>query len=505
MEKEFKYEIWDLPSYIAELETSTKYSGEELLENVSGGTMNKKLKAGFLAGITALTATPSITNPTAIAMQPTSATITETKKQDVNLEITKEQAIEDINYVLKVIKHNHVSAVEKVPDEVTNQAKIEIENLKDKVSAIDEWRIISRILAKLHDAHTKPFYPRIPIFKTRLPFGKKYENGKFICTSGEFKNCEITAINDISIPELYRIFQSHFSHEIEEWTECNFFEVPSGFIPSWKLALCGIDVSKPVKVSFNTRSGIQSKSFELTEIETPNENSEHWVSYEIDENNSIGIFKLNSCRFNDEYKKILLNFLKEVSEKKIKNIAIDLRKNVGGDSRVANMFAASLKKISGFKCDRYDERSGDKLLLHNGHTMNKDEIEKLRIEHLGENYDKNLLFGGNLFLLTSHCTFSSAELFADMFQSNHLATIVGEVPGNSPEHFGNLVSEKDGKENFITKHFKTPNSDLTFVTTCKKFYRIDETKDGTKLIPDVQVPAKDALKKVYEIIDEERN
>ena len=306
MKEDFKYEIWNLPSYITELESRENLTDKDL-ENISGGTMNRKLAASVLAGLSALTIAPGIVSPVVSAVTTTtSSSQREIKNQNVNFEITKEQAIEDINYAIKAIKDNHVSAVEKIPDEVTNQAKIEIENLKDKVSVIDEWRAISRIFSKLHDAHTRVVPP--DFLNKRLPFDTEYENGKFICKSGDFKGCEITAINDIPVDELYKIFQNHFSYEIEEWTEHHFFETPSDFIPEWKLSLCGIDTSKPIKVSFNTKSEIQNKSFETTEIKVPNEDSEHWVSYEIDEKNSIGIFKLNKCNWNAEYANMVYSF-----------------------------------------------------------------------------------------------------------------------------------------------------------------------------------------------------
>ncbi len=160
MNNEFKYEIWNLPGYITELE-STENLADKDLENISGGVMNRKLAASVLAGLSALTIAPSVISPVASAVTTTtSSSQREIKNQNINIEITKEQAVEDINYALKIIKDNHVSSVEKVPDEVTNQAKIEIENLKDKVSAVDEWRAISRIFSKLHDANTRAVPPR---------------------------------------------------------------------------------------------------------------------------------------------------------------------------------------------------------------------------------------------------------------------------------------------------------------------------------------------------------
>lgn len=454
--------------------------------------MNRKLAASVLAGLSALTVLPSIMSPVASAVTTTiSSSQREIKNQNINFEITKEQAIEDINYVLKIIKDKHVSAVEKVTDEVMNQAKSEIKNLKDRVSVIEEWRIISRILVKLKDAHTRVLSPKF--LNKRLPFDTEYKDGKFICTSGEFRGYTVTAINDISVQELYKIFKNHFSHEIEEWTEHNFFEAPSDFIPEWRLALCGIDTSKPIKVSFEAGTEIKEHYFDMSKIKTPNASSENWISYEIDEKNSIGIFKLNRCVINDEYSRtILLKFFKEISDKKIKNIAVDLRKNPGGYTPSIAIFVVMLKNLSMLRFMNSELRNGEILLKDDGH-VSMDEIEKTRVELLGENYDKNILFDGNVFLLTSHQTFSAAMCFAEIFQDNHLGTVVGEVPGNSCEFFGGVVQSK----------FETPNSKLIFKTTRQKLYRIDSTKDPDRLVPDVQVSAKDALNKVYELIKSE--
>lgn len=483
MNNEFKYEIWNLPGYITELE-STENLADKDLENISGGIMNRKLAASVLAGLSALTITPSIISPAVSAVTTTtSSSQREIKNQNINIEITKEQAIEDINYALKIIKDNHVSSVEKVPDEVTNQAKIEIENLKDKVSAVDEWRAISRIFAKLHDAHTRVVPPNF--LNKRLPFDTEYEHGKFICRSGDFKGYEIMAINDIPIDELYKIFQNHFSYEIEEWTEHHFFETPSNFIPEWKLALCGIDTSKSIKVSFNTNSGIESKNFEMAEIKMQNEDSEHWISYEIDEEKNIGIFKLNKCNLNAEYANMVYNFFNEIQNKQIKNIVIDLRKNYGGQTKVFRNFAVYLKSLNEIKTGGYDKREKN--------TITKSERKTLKIADYKPDAEqirsKLPLFDGKVFILTSHGTFSAAMDFATIFSDNNWAQVIGEVPGNSPTSCG-----------WCTDWKTTDNGHVRFKTTYAKDYRPDETKDGTRLIPDIKVPAKNALNKVYEII-----
>lgn len=51
MKNDFKHEIWNLPSYIANLEKRTKSLTENDLEKTSGGIMNKKLAASVLTGL----------------------------------------------------------------------------------------------------------------------------------------------------------------------------------------------------------------------------------------------------------------------------------------------------------------------------------------------------------------------------------------------------------------------------------------------------------------------
>lgn len=71
---------------------------ENDFENVSGGIMNRKLAASALAGLSALTIAPSVMSPVASAVTTTtSSSQREIKNQNINIEITKKQAIEDIN------------------------------------------------------------------------------------------------------------------------------------------------------------------------------------------------------------------------------------------------------------------------------------------------------------------------------------------------------------------------------------------------------------------------
>ena len=84
MKNDFKHEIWNLPSYIANLEKRTKSLTENDLEKISGGIVNKKLAASVLTGLSILTITPNLTKSTAYAISPTVASQNEAKNQNNN-------------------------------------------------------------------------------------------------------------------------------------------------------------------------------------------------------------------------------------------------------------------------------------------------------------------------------------------------------------------------------------------------------------------------------------
>lgn len=401
----------------------------------------------------------------------------------VNEQLTKEQAIEDINFVLNVIKQNHVSAIEKIPDEVLEQKEIEINNLPEKLSVAEEWMHISSIVGKLHDAHTCVSIP--PFLVNRLPFDIETVNNKFFCTSGDFKDHEIIAINGIEIDDLYKVFKGHFSYEIEEWTQYNFFEGNLNFIPEWKLLLSGINISDPIEVTFKLDDRELKQNFNLVPIEHLSVPEEPCVSYKIDVEKDIGIFKLNKGNYNKEFNNAVYEFFFEVKENKIKNIVVDLRNNSGGNPQCDNLFSIYLKDMSRLFYWRTETRKGN-MLIKGCEPEIKQYVIGLR-EILP-------LFDGNIFILTSHGTFSAGMAFATTLSDNNWGKVVGEVPGNSPTFFAGF-----------TETHNLPHSKLKFYTTFRRVYRPDHSKDPDRLVPDIPVPAKDALDKVYEIVDEQIN
>lgn len=475
----FKFNLGNLEEQIFNLANDGEKLSSNDLEKISGGKLDNKFLSGSLASLMMLTGTGLNSNVHAekAPSQNYTLSVNQNTQTDEIKYFTKEQVIEDINYTLDTIKSFHMACKNGLPKEVEEQRDLEIKNLSESTSTIDEWRIISRILATFNDAHTIILAPKFINCNRKLPFDIRLEGDKIYCSSGEFKGAEIVEINEMKISDIYENFKLGFSYEIEEWAHANFFRTISNDFSSIQANLerAGIDTLKPMEFTFKTENGIVKKSFELTEPKKYSRSEN--VSYKIDKENKVGIITINRCCCDDNYVKTVDDFFADVEANKVENIVIDLRQNQGGHSRVINYFSCYLGNIKDLNFGKIENKEKT---IHTHYTENQ--IKKDRM-------DKNV-FNGKIFVLSSNFTFSSGMRFVSVLSDNKLATVVGEVPGNSPTIYGDIGGHI----------FNTPNSNLRFCATYKKFYRPDESKDLERLTPDVQVPAEEALNKTYELI-----
>ena len=91
-------------------------------------------------------------------------------------------------------------------------------------------------------------------------------------------------------------------------------------------------------------------------------------------------------------------------------------------------------------------------------------------------------------MLTGTDSFSAAMGFATLLSDNGLGMVVGEIPGNKPSSYGDIL------------YFQTPNALLAFTVSYKYFIRPDATKSDLPLLPDLQVPAHDAMEETLRLI-----
>lgn len=384
------------------------------------------------------------------------------------------EAMEDLEYAMKYLRKTHPALYHGVPENIGRQ----YEDVKTRIRLIsgisvnELSREIESVFSILKDGHTAVR----GIYENRiLKYYRQWTANGY----------EITAVNGIPIDDLIEQKKGYYSYDAESWL----YELLSDDI----VTEAGIDY-----LGFNLENGIEytltaEDGRVRTEICYPDDflpldeyrkynniadagkTEKSFVSYEIDSEKDLAMLHLDSCTYNSEYINCVRAMFQEVKEKQIHHIAVDLRYNGGGSSLVANEFIRYLD-VENYRTTSYGWRLGFIYL-------------KMGSQVSGNERYEDLLFGGNLYVLTSARTYSSAMLFAQYVKDNALGTIIGEAPGNDPNGYGEITS------------FKLPNSELYMQISSKRFYRADQETTDELVYPDVECGSETAMEELYRLLD----
>ena len=372
--------------------------------------------------------------------------------------LTAEQAKEDLVFMYETVRDNHPcyldgSGLDKVFDKAYEEAEEKL-SACDIVTVRDLWEIGAEMYCSIEDGHT---------------FINFYDS-KRISENEILASGKIVRVDGVSREELLSRFRKVFPCEPQVDFYVDYMLDEALKLESWN-QLLEIDTSDGVIVEVQTESGVEvlECTFGYKPSETVNEDTsvEGFYSYEFYEENLAAVFTLDKCVVTDGYKKALEEFFQQVNEKNIIRVAVDLRRNGGGNSQVINEF---MKYID-----------VDSYYIFGGNAVR---FNKLLIENKAAQYKNKKngnVFSGELYALTSNYTFSSAMMFAVTVSDNKIGKVIGEIPGNMPASYGDVLK------------FQAPNSKLICSVSYKKFYRADRAKDDIPLIPDIETDEKDAL------------
>ncbi|MCR5032282.1 MAG: hypothetical protein K6A92_05410 [Lachnospiraceae bacterium] len=396
-----------------------------------------------------------------------------TEAKTLNETVSLQQAEKDLTFVIKILRSRHPAWLEEGNERVPiveAQYEKEMSELKEagerEVTTLEVWQRASRILHQMGDGHTG--------ILARYNAYKVVDCWEDINTYGY-----PVEINGIALQELYDRFLEHFFYEMEYYAADRFYN--EMIVMDSYLQLLGVDTTEGVDFTYATDGGGKTIHYafsypnprEAAQTEADTDTETAFVSYEIDEENKIGIFTLTECNYTDHYMEVLDDFFREVSEKGVEHIIVDLRENGGGNSYVADQFLQYLD-IDGFSSWGSKVRFGPYL-----HINEPQYVPVTRRENC---------FSGDLYLLSSYQTFSSAMDFTMLVKDNHLGTVVGEPCGNLPDSYGDVLS------------FILPNTKLTLRCSYKRWQRIDRSKEWQPIDPDIPCDSDEAMDVAYETI-----
>lgn len=393
-----------------------------------------------------------------------------------NETVSGNEAKQDLDYAMKYLEKCHPALIHGLPSDISEKYRETSEELSqlDTITVNALSAKIQQIFSMLSDGHT---YAALNL-PDRHYLKEIYSHNE----AGDI----LIKVNGKTIGELFEEKSDLYSFEAESYgLVC--MKNDMGLGTAEGLDYLGISVSQGVVFTYETKDG-EEKDFTYYEedfilydeylrynnIEAFDSEQKTFVYYEIQKERSLALLTLDSCKYNNEYINCLKEMFTEVKALGIENVCVDLRNNGGGSSLVANEFIKYLD-VPSYKDIGCVWRLGCfEAEFEGGETVNPRYSE--------------LLFDGNVYLLTSYFTFSSAMDFTQYIIDNGLGTVIGEPCGNSPNSYGEITM------------FKCPNSQIYFQVSTKNWTRIDMSNTDLLLQPDILCEADEALDKALEII-----
>lgn len=183
------------------------------------------------------------------------------------------------------------------------------------------------------------------------------------------------------------------------------------------------------------------------------------------------------------------SMFRTLKNENIPNLIIDIRKNGGGSSFIGDELFQYISPVPFLQFEKMIVRTTPTTLKLKqqlyGQLSKSDSIYGITSYDVGalkELRENDLRYKGNVYLLISHFTFSSASSFSWTFKQFGMGTVSGEESGGMGVCFGDVLS------------FYLPNSDLCCGISHKKFYQYGATeKDNHGTLPHYNIPEEDAL------------
>ncbi len=278
------------------------------------------------------------------------------------------------------------------------------------------------------------------------PFALAAKDGKFIIAEApdvRFDGAEVTAINGTPFkefikPALERIsgetakFKAYqFARHQEFWWDFSGLlaglsefdltvRAPGGALKTFKVAAVG-----PVEFS---RFGVLNASRRGSSLAIYYKTGIGWFNYGEFEKSAVQRTEID-------------NIFKRVKKANIKDLVLDLRGNLGGDSSMGDLIFSYITRtkiiqLSGkVKLSKELIKSQPQLKKfegHEGEVANNPGVEAM-------NPVPEAFFGGKVYLLVDNGTYSSASAFAAAFRDYNIGEIIGYETGEPPIAFGNAI------------------------------------------------------------------
>lgn len=422
---------------------------------------------------------------------------------------SKAEFKEDLQFLSQKVMHMHPKTL--LPAESSRWLVMidSIEkNLSDSISYNEAYIKVSNSLATLHDSHSDFSFSYTERAKynenggVTMPFTVRVVRDKLFINqyfgdnrSDKYFGAEILAINLISSDEILGKMRSLSAsvtpYNVERYFG-PYFWMFWGPQPEYR-----ISVSRNDSIFSITTNGVTSPDFFALKNKYYPEKEQKKYELTFLDSNFTSILKIK--QFADDLAPFLRNAFDTINHKKSKILIIDLRDNPGGTSynvdsllnylinKPYTQYSSRVLRVSDEVKTYYQEKRPYIYKL----------IAQLPVDTIYKFYDNELIstpvaqrvfFGGNIFVLINHNTFSAATTFAGVIKFYKLGKIIGQPTGEAIRYYANYIK------------YKLPHLGEEFTVSPEEFVQHGGNVSEQGVIPDVLL--KDESLSISEIVME---
>lgn len=425
--------------------------------------------------------------------------------------ISRTEASEDIDSLVYTLTEVHPDLYYNIGMSRFCQAVYDAKNnLPDSISATELYRLCAPIVAEIGDAHTSLMLPYDNIMSGIRGFCPVYptidNNTGKLYVKASADNCvpydsEILSINGLTAKQMVQKMTAYVSGERDffKYTMAD-NEIMGLFhflfaADKYDITYLEPNAKKSKNIILDPIDGDQLNDRLVLSPKILKLMGEHGsgepYSFRILEGKNVAVLTFDAC-INPKGMEVFADSMFTcLKEKNIQNLIVDVRYNGGGNSNVGD---ALLKHIAPTPFAQFGKtyirvtpttkRLGGGASREPGIYFHPENASALH-----EPFPSDKRYKGNVYLLTSHTTFSSASSFAWAFQHYNCGTVIGEETGGMNVHFGDVLT------------YTLPHSNLKCNISHKRFWQpgADETSIHG-VIPDIPTSQSDALNTALQMI-----
>ena len=427
--------------------------------------------------------------------------------------ISKEKMIQDIDILFSAIEKVHVNMHTVYPK---HKLEKDIEKIKAELTPDADifyfYKKINPLVVRLGDGHTSVYFPNEHLGKdpniVLFPFPVKVTYpDKEIFVQNDFTQTQnaipiggqITKINKRPSKDIVHEMMNYVSGEKDFFkTERLEFLFTPLIYALYRDSVFDIEYEFEQKRHSVHVKGIPHK--ERYKRRSQQNDAEPYLSYSLRilPEKNIGIIDFKRFQGLEEFKLFLDSAFQVLQQENIGNLIIDIRENGGGDSKLGDelfqyispvpfaQFGKTIVNFSDIQKQYYKDNYNREVTNPNGIEILNENPELIELR------ENKLRYNGDIYLLISHYTFSSAASFSWAFKYFNMGTVIGQESGGLAVCFGDIITQK------------LPNTGLYYGASHKKFYQYGATEENDHgTLPDYTVPKEKALDFTIDMITKE--